>query len=176
MTLKEKSAVAVLVMVVLFLLEGAVYFLYSQDDWKKASGKYEKACRTYEREEKLIARKRQYADAYESGKAAMKFFEEDEKVDSFWNRRVEEIATTNNVFIAQSSSGKVTASGDIYELPIEVRSFEASLESLVKFLYALENSDDGLFNIRALSVQPNQAKPGYLKGSMTISCAFMRKK
>ena len=59
------------------------------------------------------------------------------------------------------------------ELPIEVKSWEGSLEALVKFMHALENTSDGMFDIKEINLKPSQKK-GYLKGSLSITCAYMR--
>ncbi len=40
-------------------------------------------------------------------------------------------------------------------------------------MHALENSTDGMFDIKEISLKPSQKK-GYLKGSLSITCAYMR--
>ena len=59
------------------------------------------------------------------------------------------------------------------QLPIEIKSFEASLEALVKFMHALDSAEDGMFDVKSLSVKPSNKK-GYLKGSLSLTCAYMR--
>jgi hypothetical protein len=54
-----------------------------------------------------------------------------------------------------------------------VRSWEGSLEALVRFMQELENTNEGMFNIRSLNFKPS-SKKGYLRGSFTLTCAYMR--
>lgn len=173
-SLKEKALVAMIVVIVLFAGAAATWFLYADAAWKKAAKQYERTVATYEKEERLIAQKRKWNDAYESEKAAMPIFAEGQATDTTWLRKVEEIAKLNNVLITQSTYGKETEAGDVLELPIEVRNLEGSLEAIVKFMHTLENSDEGMFDIKEITLQPNKSKKGYLKGSMSITCAYMR--
>ena len=62
---------------------------------------------------------------------------------------------------------------DVKELPIKASGCEGSLEALVKFMHALENSTDGMFDVKEISIRPSQKK-GYLKGSLSITCAYMK--
>lgn len=172
--LKEKAIIAVVVVVLLYLGAVALFFLSSQSAWQLAKKQYERSVQTYEKEERLISEKRDWNDAYEKEKASMPLFADGQATDTTWLRKVEEIAKTNNVLITQSTYGEELEAGDVLELPIEVRNLEGSLESIVKFMHALENSDEGMFDIKEISLQPNKSKKGYLKGSMSITCAYMR--
>lgn len=172
--LKEKALMAAVGVVVLYAIAVGFWFFSSESAWKKAAKQYDRACQTFEKEERLIAQRYKWNEAYEAEKAAMPLFAAGQATDTTWLRKVEEIARTNNVLITQSSYGKEIEAGDVLELPIEVRNLEASLESLVKFMHALENTTEGMFDIREISIQPNKSKKGYLKGSMSITCAYMR--
>jgi hypothetical protein len=63
--------------------------------------------------------------------------------------------------------------GDVFELPIDVRRWEATITSLVKFMHALETEKDAMFDIREISVKPSSRK-GFLTGSFKLACAYMR--
>ena len=63
--------------------------------------------------------------------------------------------------------------GDVLELPIEVRNWEGALVSLVEFLHELENTSDGMFDVGNINFKPS-SKKGYLRGSFTLTCAYMR--
>lgn len=172
--MKEKALIATVAVILMYALAGVTWFVYADSAWKKAAKTYERTTQTFEKEERLISQKRKWNDAYESEKAAMPMFADGQATDTTWLRKVEEIAKANNVLITQSTYGKEIEAGDVLELPIEVRNMEASLESLVKFMHALETSTEGMFDIKELNVQPNKSKKGYLKGSMSITCAYMR--
>lgn len=172
--LKEKALMAMAGVIVMFALAVGLWFFSAENAWKKSAKQYDRACQTYEKEERLISQRRKWNEAYEAEKAAMPLFAEGQATDTTWLRKVEELAKANNVLITQSSYGKEVEAGDVLELPIDVKNLEASLESLVKFMHALENTTEGMFDIRELSIQPNKSKKGYLKGSMAITCAYMR--
>lgn len=171
--LKEKAMMAVVAIVVLYAVAVGVWFFSAESAWKRAAKAYGKECDRYEQEEKLISEKRKWNELYDREKAAMPTFEAGKATDTVWLRKVEDLARTNLVLITSIDSGKEVEAGDVLELPIEVKSWEGSLEALVKFMHALENSTDGMFDIKEISLKPSQKK-GYLKGSLSITCAYMR--
>ena len=103
----------------------------------------------------------------------MPMFEDGKATDTTWRGKVEALAKENLVQIHQIEHGKEIETGDVLQLPIEIKSFEASLEALVKFMHALDSADDGMFDVKSLSVKPSNKK-GYLKGSLSLTCAYMR--
>lgn len=171
--LKEKATMAVVGVVLLYAAAVALWFFNAESAWKRAAKLYGKECDRYEQEEKLISEKRKWNELYDREKAAMPTFEAGKATDTVWLRKVEDLARTNLVLITSIDSGKEVEAGDVLELPIEVKSWEGSLEALVKFMHALENTTDGMFDIKEISLKPSQKK-GYLKGSLSITCAYMR--
>ena len=169
----EKAIVAALVMAALYALAAATWFLHSEAAWKKAASKYEAACRTYRKESDTIANKNRYAEDYERAKAFMPSFEAEKTTEATWLKKMREIALRNLVVISQDEAKAEVSGDDVHELPIEVRSWEASLEALVKFMHELENTEEGMFAITELSFRPS-SKKGYLRGSFTLNCAYMR--
>lgn len=175
MSLREKAVLAVLGMVLLYFLAAALWFVSQQDAWRKAARSYAQARKTYLDECRLISERQKWNQAYEDEKALMPMFEAGKVTDTTWQRKMEEIATKNHISISQRQVGKEEEVGDVYELPIEVKSWEGALESLVKFLHELENTDEGMFDVRTINMRPS-SKRGYLKGSLTVTCAYMREK
>ena len=43
----------------------------------------------------------------------------------------------------------------------------------MKFMHELENNDGGMYDFHALNFKPS-SKKGYLKGTFTVTCAYMR--
>ena len=171
--LKEKAVMAVAAVVVLYAIAVGVWFFSAESAWKRAAKAYGRECDRYEQEEKLISERRKWNDLYDREKAAMPTFEAGKATDTVWLRKVEDLARTNLVQITSIDSGKEVEAGDVLELPIDVKSWEGSLEALVKFMHALENSTDGMFDVKEISLKPSQKK-GYLRGSLSITCAYMR--
>ena len=171
--LKEKAAIAVLGVVVLYAIAVATWFLSAEKSWKHAAKSYDKASTQYEKETKLISETGKWDELYESERAAMPMFEDGKATDTTWRSKVEALAKENLVQIHTIEHGKEVETGDVLQLPIEIKSFEASLEALVKFMYALDSAEDGMFDVKSLSVKPSNKK-GYLKGSLSLTCAYMR--
>ena len=94
--------------------------------------------------------------------------------DTTWMRKMDDFAAKYHVVIAQTEIGDEVEAGDVLERTITVRNFEGSLESLVKFMYELENSEKGMFDMKSLNLKPS-SKKGYLKGNFTITCAYMKR-
>ena len=171
--LREKAMLAVVAVVVLYAVAVGVWFFSAESAWKRAAKVYRRECDRYEQEEKLISERRKWNELYDREKAAMPTFEAGKATDTVWLRKVEDLARTNLVLITSIDSGKEVEAGDVLELPIEVKSWEGSLEALVKFMHALENTPEGMFDVKEISLKPSQKK-GYLRGSLSITCAYMR--
>ena len=174
-TLREKAVMAMLGMGALYALAVILWFVSAEASWKKAVKAYERSRKTYQGEVKLIGEKRKWTEAYESEKATMPTFEAGKATDTTWRRKLDEIAERHHIVISSAQTGKETEAGDVLELPIEVKAWEGCLETLVKFMHELENTNDGMFDITQLNFKPS-SKKGYLRGSFTLNCAYMREK
>ena len=175
MSLREKAVLASIGMVLLYGLAAALWFMSQEAAWKKAAKAYDRAKAQYESERRLIGEKARWNQAYEDEKALMPTFEAGKATDTTWLGKMDALAAKHHITISQRQSGKETESGEVLELPLEVKNWEGALESLVKFMHELENTDEGMFDIRSLNFKPS-AKKGYLKGSFTLTCAYMREK
>ena len=173
--LKEKAVMAMLGVVVLYAIAIGLWFFSAESAWKKADKAYAKAKETYQKEIKLIGEKSEWFQAYEDEKAVMPTFEAGKATDTTWRRKLDEIAVRHHIQISSAQTGKEIEAGDVLELPIEVKSWEGCLESLVRLMHELENTSDGMFDITHLNFKPS-SKKGYLRGSFTLNCAYMREK
>ena len=173
--LREKGVMAMLGVIVAYAVAVGLWFFSAQSSWKKSANRYEKAKQEYIRELKLIGEKRKWTDAYETEKTQMPTFKADKATDTTWRRKLDELAAKHHVAISSAQAGKETEAGDVLELPIEVRTWEGSLEALVRLMHELENTSEGMFDITRLDFKPS-SKKGYLRGSFTLNCAYMREK
>ena len=173
MSLKDKATLAVVGMILLYVFAAGLWFLSQEAAWKKAAKNYKKACARYAEECQLIAQKSEWYNAYEEAKRAMPSFEAGKATDTTWLEKMDEIAKKHFITISKRQTSKETSVGDVFELEIDVNPWEGALESLVKFMHELENTDSGMFDIKALKIQPS-SKKGYLRGSFTLTCAYMR--
>ena len=174
-SLREKALMAMVGVVALYAVAVGLWFFSAEGAWKRAARNYEKARDTYQKEVKLIGEKRKWTEAYETEKAAMPTFEAGKATDTTWRRKLDEIAERNRIVISSAQTGKEVEAGDVLELQIEVKGWEGCLESLVKFMHELENTNDGMFDITQINFKPS-SKKGYLRGSFTLNCAYMREK
>ena len=174
-SLRDKAMMAVIGVIVLYAIAAVTWFVSAESAWKKAAKNYAKAKDTYQKEVKLIGEKQKWTDAYEDEKAQMPTFEAGKATDTTWRRKLDEIAEKHHFLIASAQTGKEVEAGDVLELPIDVKSWEGSLEALVRLMHELENTSEGMFDITQISFRPS-SKKGYLRGSFTLNCAYMREK
>ena len=87
------------------------------------------------------------------------------------------IASESGLSIIRRQAGEERQEGDVYELPIECKEWEGSLESLVKFLYAV-HAEGAMLDVRKLFIRPGSSAAGKaatgLRGSFTLFCAYLR--
>ncbi len=121
----------------------------------------------------LIASARDWADRYERVKDQMPVFEPGRQVDTYWLNIMDIAAEQHGVRIRNRSAKEETVLSDVYEFPIEVRDWEATLESFLRFMHALI-SEGAMLDIRELRVSPVPNRQGMLRGSFILYCAYMR--
>jgi Tfp pilus assembly protein PilN len=97
----------------------------------------------------------------------------DKDMDVHWLSVMDRIASKHGVKIKKRLANEEVQLGDVYELPIECKEWEANLDSLVNFLFELQ-SEGAMLDIRQLMVKPKGK--GMLKGRFTLYCAYTREK
>ena len=97
----------------------------------------------------------------------------DKDMDVHWLSVMDRVASKHGVKIKKRMAGEEVQQGDVYELPIECKEWEADLGSLVNFLFELQ-SEGAMLDIRQLLVKPKGK--GVLKGRFTLYCAYTREK
>ena len=97
----------------------------------------------------------------------------DKDMDVHWLSVMDRVASKHGVKIKKRMAGEEVQQGDVYELPIECKEWEADLDSLVNFLFELQ-SEGAMLDIRQLLVKPKGK--GVLKGRFTLYCAYTREK
>lgn len=126
-----------------------------------------------ELQRELIGASDIWAERYEGMKQQMPVFDRTTQVDTYWLNIMDLAAEQSGVTIRNRSAKKETEVSDVFEFPIEVREWEATLESFVKFVYAMQ-SEGAMLDMREMRVSPLPNRPGYLKGSFVLYCAYMR--
>ena len=171
---RDRMIAAVGGVVVLYALAVAVWFMSQEQAWRVASRKYASAVKKTQSEKRLISERSKWFGDYEAEREKMPVFSVGAKdVDTHWLSRMDSIAQSCNVGISQRQAGQQVVAGDVYEQPIDVKRWEATITSLVKFMHALENEKEAMFDIREISIKPSSHK-GFLSGNFKLACAYMR--
>lgn len=127
-----------------------------------------------EAERAVVALRPAIVRQYEELRGKMPVFPEGRSVDTHWLPIMDNTARANNVNIAQRAIGGEETLGDVTELTLECRDWQGRLDSLVWFLYDIENRDDAMMDVRAITIRPSTKDPGVLQGTFTLNCAYMR--
>lgn len=170
---REKNMLLITIVIVLYAF-AALSFKKQMANWKTAEKVYVAAQKKCQEEKDLIAARDEWVERYEKLRERMPVFPYEKDVDTHWLNIMDTAATRNGLSIARRQTNKEAEVGDVYELPIDCKDWEGTLESLVKFLYDL-NQAGSMLDVRQLFVRPSN-KPGLLKGSFTLYCAYMRGK
>ncbi len=169
---REKAIGAITLVVLLFGVLGLLA-KGRLDTWRSKRLAYRQACITLDQARKLITQRALWQQNYEGVRELMPVFPADKPVDTYWLGVMDTAARSNglNILKAQATSEQLV--GDVYEMAIECKEWEGSLDALVHFLYGLE-STGVMLDIRQLFIRPNPADHSRLKGNFVLFCAYMR--
>ena len=170
---REKNMLMITVVVVLYAF-AALSFKKQLANWKTSQKVYATAQKKLQEENALIAARDEWTAKYEQMRDLMPVFPYDKDVDTHWLNIMDSAATRYGFTIARRQTNKEAEVGDVYELPIDCKDWEGTLESLLQFLYEL-NKEGAMLDVRQLFIKPS-TKPGYLRGTFTLYCAYMRGK
>ena len=168
---REKNMLFITVVIVLYAV-AALSLKKQMASWKAAQKVYVTAQKKLAEENALIAARDEWTARYEQVRDLMPVFPYDKDVDTHWLNIMDSTATKNELGIARRQTNKEAEVGDVYELPIDCKDWEGTLEQLVKFLYEIDQKG-AMLDMRQLYIRP-ATKPGFLKGTFTLYCAYMR--
>ena len=171
---RDRMVAAIGGVILLYGLCAVLWFMGQEQAWRVAAKKYDAAVKKTLSEKKLISQRQKWNDAYEAEREKMPVFGEGAMdIDTHWLSRMDSIAQANNVSISQRQAGQQVEAGDVFEQPIDVKRWEATITSLVKFMHALECETNAMFDVREIAIKPSSHK-GFLTGSFRLACAYMR--
>ncbi|MGI6496014.1 MAG: hypothetical protein ACOX5G_07990 [Kiritimatiellia bacterium] len=170
----EKALAGVAVMVVLY----AVLLLVLGDRLTPAywneKGRVRQALSDQRREQRaLIGQEPEWRRQFDELRDMMPVFASDRRVDTYWLGVMDKVASRHGVSIGKRQIGAEIVTGDAYEMPIVCKDFEATLDSLVRFLYDL-HAEGAMLDIRQMYVRPAPNNVGQLRGDFTLYCAYLR--
>lgn len=170
---KEKNMLLVIVVLVLYAV-AALCYKKQKVAWQRSVKSLANARKKYARECDLIAAASEWDEKYDAMCSLMPVFPYEKDVATHWLNTMDTVASEKNLVISRRQIGKEEEAGDVFELPVECKNWEGSLKSLVGFLYGLRK-EGAMLDVRQLFVKPS-SKPGYLKGTFSLYCAYMRGK
>ncbi len=170
-TSKEKNMLMLTLVLVLYAV-AAFCYKDQRANWTKQERIYTNAKEKYAEECALIAARDEWNASYLKLRSLMPVFPYDKDVDTHWLNIMDTVASENSLSISRRQTGKEEEVGDVFELPIDCKNWSGTLESLVTFLYGLRK-EGAMVEVRQLFVRP-AATPGFLQGTFSLHCAYMR--
>ena len=174
MSLRDRAIVMGVVVLFLYALAATMWFLKFDQEWRVSAKHYDAALKTNKKEMALIARRGELQAKYDEEQAKIPMLAEEKAADTYWSRVIETMAEKNNIKVTPRPPGREEHKDVLnkYELTLD---WEASLNSLVKFLYALETEQSAMFDVIQIDVKAQRGrKAGYLAGNMIVCCAYLR--
>ena len=164
-----------LIITVIVLLYGLLFVLFNGKNGQKTKiadirVKRREREALYAEYRGLIEQHQVWNEEYAKNADLMPVFEPGRQVQTYWLGVLDRLASSNELSIIRRQVGEERQLGDVYELPIECKEWEGSLESLTKFLYDV-HAEGAMLDVRKLFIRPG---PRGLRGSFTLFCAFLR--
>ncbi len=171
---RDRAVAAAVGVALMYGLCAALWFMGQEQAWRVSAKKYAAAAKKTASERRLISQRGEWNEAYETEREKMPVFGEAAvDVDTHWLSRMDTVAEECNVAISQRQAGQQAEVGDVFEQPIDVKRWEATITSLVRFMHALECETNAMFDVREIAIKPSSHK-GFLAGSFRLACAYMR--
>ena len=173
---RDRMIVAIVVVVVLYALAALLWFTGRGQAWANARKGYEKELKNVQREKALINDRGLWEERAETKRLRMPLVGEDEKPATRWERIVERLATQYHVSVGKGLKAQQEEDhGGVWEMPVEVKYDNTSLQRLVEFLYEVNTAEDALMDVREIEINAARGKSaGALHGKMVLTCAYLK--
>jgi len=152
----------------------AVTFLLAEprvEEWKKMRSEQRDLEKRITHSEDLMSRSETWMKRLDELKVFLPVYPEGEKVDAHFLSVMDKLAARNGIKILRRQAGEEKRYGDVYELPVECKEWEGTLDSLVHFLIDLR-SQGAMLDIRHLFIR--QQRGGELRGRFSLYCVYAR--
>ena len=170
---REKAIAAI---TIVSLLYGVLGLLAKGrlDAWQLKREQYRQASNTLRLERKLLEQRPEWQKKYAAVRNLMPVFLADKPVDTYWLGVMDNAASLNSLGILKRQVSGEAPVGDAFEMAIECKEWEGSLDALVHFLHGLESAGV-MLDMRQMFIRPS---PDHvrLRGSFVLYCAYMREK
>ena len=174
---RDRMVIAIVVVAVLYALAAILWFTGRRDAWAIAQKNYKKEVAKLKREKALINDRALWEERAETKRLHMPQVQEDEKSGTRWERIIERLAREYHVSVGKGlkASQQEEDHGGVWEMPVEVKYDNTSLQRLVEFLYALNNADGAMMDVREIDINADRGKnAGALHGKIVLTCAYLK--
>lgn len=124
-----------------------------------------------EQDRKLAGERDKWAAELKELSGLLSRFSADKKMDVHWLAIMDSLAAKHGINITKRQVGEEKKQGDVYELSIECKEWEGTLDGITRFLFDLQ-SEGAMFDIRQLLMKPKEKD--VLRGRFLLSCAYTR--
>ncbi len=140
-------------------------------EWKKIAQDQATLNRRRASAERRLGRQDEVNERLDAFRAQLPRYPMGQDVAPEFSSKLNQTANSHNVTLLRRNTEQEKSAGDLYELAISC-TWEAGLDSIVRFLYALQ-SQGAMLDIRQVTIQPGRTVDE-LKGSFTVDYAFSR--
>ena len=174
---RDRMVIAIVVVVALYALAALLWFTGRDQAWANARKGYEKELKTLQREKSLIGDRSLWEERAETKRLRMPLVGEDEMPATRWERIIERLAEQYHVSVGKGLKAQQVEEdhGGVWEMPVEVKYDNTSLQRLVEFLYAVNTAEDAMMDVREIEINAARGKSaGALHGKMVLTCAYLK--
>ena len=174
---RDRMVIAIVVVVALYALAALLWFTGRGAAWTRARKAYEKEFKTVQREKALIRDRGLWEERAETKRLRMPLVGEDEMPATRWERIIERLAEEYHVSVGKGLKAQQVEEdhGGVWEMPVEVKYDNTSLQRLVEFLYAVNKAEDAMMDVREIEINAARGKnAGALHGKIVLTCAYLK--
>ncbi len=154
-------------------LFGVLFYLGStrMEEWRTIRGEQEQLRASIAVSRELVNEREAWEARMAERQDMMPVFPGGQRMDLHWLSVIESVAARHQFQILRHESGEERQEGPVYELPIFIRQWEGSIDSLVRFLFDIEREGAMLY-VRYLHIRPRDRSMRH--GRLDIFCAYRR--
>jgi len=174
---RDRTVIAIVVVVALYALAAILWFTGRGMAWATARKGYERELQTLQREKALIRDRGLWEERAETKRLRMPLVGEEEMPATRWERIIERLAEQYHVSVGKGLKAQQVEEdhGGVWEMPVEVKYDNTSLQRLVEFLYAVNTAEDAMMDVREIEITAARGKSaGALHGKIVLTCAYLK--
>lgn len=172
MKISKREANMVLLAIAVVL--GISTFLFGEarwNEWKEINEAQKRLEEEIAVDERMLEQREEWAEELAELTSQLRTFPPGQQVAPQLMEQVNEMARRNGLSLPSQSPEAERPEGHVFELAIRCQ-FQGSLESLIRFLFALQSAGPH-FNVRNITVAPT-GQGDELRGNLTVDCVFRR--